>query len=168
MFGRSNDAPQGPQVRGFGVLHDGSVDTVFHFLGAGVFSLTTMQQRRLEQFVLAFDSNLAPIVGQQVTLSAANALAVDNRIGLMIRRALDVRECDVVVKGVIAGESRGAVLGTDGAFHLDRAADTPMADADLRALAATSGQELTYTCVPLGPGRRIGVHRAGDGQLARR
>ena len=35
---RSDATSQGPQVRGFGFLHDGSVDTVLHFLGAGVFS----------------------------------------------------------------------------------------------------------------------------------
>jgi hypothetical protein len=167
MFGRSNDPPQGPQVRGFGVLHDGSVDTVFHFLSAGVFTLTNAQQRQLEQFVLAFDSNLAPIVGQQVTLTGANALNVSTRITLMITRALTADECDVVVKGVIGGEARGGYLTPVGTFQLDRAADAPLADADLRALAVTPGQELTYTCVPPGSGRRIGVDRDEDGHLDR-
>lgn len=32
----------------------------------------------------------------------------------------------------------------------------------MRALAATSGQELTYTCVPPGSGLRIGVERDSD------
>jgi hypothetical protein len=167
MFGRANDPPQGPQVRGFGVLHDGSIDTVFHFLGAGVFSLTNAQQRQLEQFVLAFDSNLAPIVGQQVTLTGANALNVDQRIDLMITRALTADECDVVVKGVIGGEARGGYLTPAGTFQLDRAADAPLADADLRALAVAPGQELTYTCVPVGSGRRTGVDRDEDGYLDR-
>jgi len=31
------------------------------------------EQRNLEQFMLAFDSNLAPIVGQQITLTNGNA-----------------------------------------------------------------------------------------------
>jgi DNA-binding beta-propeller fold protein YncE len=167
MFGRSNDPPQGPQVRGFGLLHDGSVDTVFHFLSAGVFTLTNQQQRRLEQFVLAFDSNLAPIVGQQVTLTAANAVNVDARIDLMIARAQTAGECDVVVKGVIGGETRGGYLTPAGTFQLDRAADAPLADADLRALTAMPGQELTYTCVPPGSGRRIGIDRDEDGHLDR-
>src|SRR4029077_19814591 len=130
MFGRSNDAPQGPQVRGCGVLHDGSVDNVFRLLRAGVFSLTNQEQRRLEQFVLAFDSNLAPIVGQQVTLTGANALNVSARISLMIPRALTADECDVVVKGVIGGEARGGYLTPAGTFQLDRSADAPLADAD--------------------------------------
>src|SRR5262249_4160452 len=149
MFGRSNDAPQGPQVRGFGVLHDGSVATVLHCLGAGVFSLPNQQQRRPEQFVLAFAPNLSPIVGQQVTLTAANALNVSSRINLMITRAQTADECDVVVKGTIGGESRGGYLTPAGTFKLGRAADAPLADADLRALAAGPDHELTYPPLPL-------------------
>jgi hypothetical protein len=34
----------------------------------------------VEQYLLAFDTDLAPIVGQQVTLTAANAAAVGPRI----------------------------------------------------------------------------------------
>jgi DNA-binding beta-propeller fold protein YncE len=165
MFGRPQDAPQGPQVRGFGVLHDGSIDTVFHFLGASVFTLTNQEQRRLEQFVLAFDSNLAPIVGQQVTLTSSNV--GNGRINLLIRRDTTAQECEVIVKGVIAGEARGAYLTPAGVFQLDRAADAPLADADLRALASIPGQELTYTCAPFGSGRRMGVDRDEDGYFDR-
>ena len=167
MFGRPQDDPQGPQVRGFGVLHDGSVDTVFHFLGSSVFSLTNMQQRRLEQFVLAMDSNLAPIVGQQVTLTSTNAASAASRINLMIRRQQTAAECDVIVKGTINGEARGGYLTPAGAFQLDRAGEPPLADADLQALAAVPGQELTYTCAPFGSGIRMGVDRDEDGYFDR-
>ncbi len=167
MFGRPQDAPQGPQVRGYGVLHDGSVDTIFDFLGASVFTLTNVQQRRLQQFVLAFDSNLAPIVGQQITLTSTNALAVDNRLDLMITRDTSAQECAVIVKGTIAGEARGGYLTPAGLFQLDRAGDAPIADTDLRALAAVPGQELTYTCAPFGSGVRMGVDRDEDGYFDR-
>src|SRR5262249_5135486 len=167
MFGRPQDAPQGPQVRGFGVLHDGSVDTVFHFLGANVFQLTNQQQRRLEQFVLAFDSNLAPIVGQQVTLTSTNAATVANRLQQMITRDTTAQECEVIVKGTIAGETRGGYLTPAGMFQLDRAVDAPLSDNALRALAAVPGQELTYTCAPFGSGVRMGVDRDEDGYLDR-
>ena len=115
-----------------------------------VFSLTNAEQRHLEQFVLAFDSNLAPIVGQQVTLDQ-HERGSPWRIGinLMIARDTTAQECEVIVKGTIAGEARGGYLTPAGTFQLDRAADAPLADADLRALAATPGQELTYTCVPV-------------------
>ena len=70
---------KGDQIRGFGFLHDGSVDTVFRFLQATVFNdggtfnpkgfQNDTQRRQVEQFLLAFDSDLAPIVGQQITLT---------------------------------------------------------------------------------------------------
>jgi hypothetical protein len=73
MFGLSTQGPhEGDQVRGFGFLHDGSVDTVKHFLEAPVFNLNNSQESDLEQFSLAFPTDLAPIVGQQLTLRASD------------------------------------------------------------------------------------------------
>src|SRR5262249_6853683 len=165
MFGRPQDAPRGPQVRGFGILHDGSIDTVRRFLGAGVFSLTNQEQADLERFVMVMDSDMNPIVGQQATLDATNAAVVNPRIDLMIERD-DALECEVVVKGTIGGEARGGYRLSDGTFQMDRAGDV-RSDADLRALAGTGGQELTYTCVPPGSGTRIGVDRDEDGVFDR-
>ncbi len=162
MYGRPGENVNlGPQVRGFGVLHDGSIDTVRRFLGASVFSLTNQEQNQLERFVFVMDSNMAPIVGQQITLTSTNALTVTPRIDLLLQRD-DALECEVVVKGTIGGVARGAYRLPDGNFQLDRAAEI-IDDASLRALAATPGQELTYTCVPPGSGARIGVDRDEDG-----
>src|SRR5262249_9489888 len=133
-------AQAGNQIRGFGYLHDGSVDTVQTFLGAGVFTLTGTERSQLQRFVLAFDSNVAPIVGQQVTLTSAGGAGVNNRITLMLQRD-DALECEVVVKGTINGEARGAYRLPVGLFQLDRSSDV-LDDASLRALAATPGQEL--------------------------
>ncbi len=78
FFPNAPGTPMGPQVRGTGYLHDGSVATVFDFLSADVFDqiqppiqnvgLSDTEQRDLEAFIMAFDTDLAPIVGQQVTL----------------------------------------------------------------------------------------------------
>jgi hypothetical protein len=62
----------GDQVRGFGFLHDGSVDTVNNFLTAAVFNFgtggtATTNRRNVEAFVHTFDTGLKPIVGQQVS-----------------------------------------------------------------------------------------------------
>jgi len=165
MFGRPSDAPRGPQIRGFGFLHDGSIDTVRRFLGASVFTLTNAEQNDLERFVMAFPSNMNPIVGQQATLDATNASVVGPRLDLMIARD-DALECEVVVKGTIDGEARGGYRLSDGTFQLDRATDV-RTDVDLRALTATAGQELTYTCVPPGSGLRMGVDRDEDGVFDR-
>jgi len=155
---------QGPQIRGFGFIHDGSVDRLFHFHRAQVFDLTETESQQMEQFMMAFDTDLAPIVGQQITLTSANSGVVGPRIDLMIARAA-LNECDVVVKGNLGGVQRGWVRQANGAFKSDRAADATLTDAQLRAQAATAGQERTYTCVPFGSGTRIGIDRDLDGCL---
>lgn len=174
MFGLSGTTNTGPQVRGVGFLHDGSVDTMFNFLGAGVFSLSNAEQRDLEEFTMAFDSDLAPIVGQQVTLRSTSGTAVNNRVDLLIQRAGAsysfpehgaATECDLVVKGVIAGVQRGWVRQSNGTFKSDKAAEAAWSESALRALANTAGQELTFTCVPPGSGTRMGINRDRDGLL---
>ncbi len=163
---------QGDQVRGFGFLHDGSVATVFDFLRATMFTLSDVQRQNLEQFVLAFDTTFAPIVGQQITLRGDNAAVAGPRIDLMIARAETPfvlinqpgsNECDLVAKAVIGGEARGYLLdAASGTFQSDRAAER-LTDAQLRAVTSIDGQEVTYTCAPPGEGTRLGLDRDGDG-----
>jgi DNA-binding beta-propeller fold protein YncE len=173
----ANQPFQGDQIRGFGFLHDGSVDTLFDFFHGRVFANNSFggpnvgfqndQQRRdVEQFMLAFDTNLAPIVGQQITRTSTNAAVVDARIDLLVQRAA-AGECDVVVKGVLGGLARGWYRRTDGLFVADRAAEAPVAEVALRGQAATAGNERTYTCVPRGAGERSGVDRDLDGYFDR-
>ncbi|MDJ0852396.1 MAG: hypothetical protein QNK04_28835 [Myxococcota bacterium] len=161
----------GDQVRGFGFLHDGSVDTVKNFLEASVFDLNNAEERDLEQFSLAFPSDLAPIVGQQVTLTSTNGGVVDPRIDLLIQRSGAsftslllggaVTECDLVVKGTAAAGTvaRGWVREPGGLFRDDLG--NTISDAALRALATSEGP-LTYTCVPPGSGNRTGIDRDQD------
>ncbi|HJQ82681.1 MAG TPA: hypothetical protein VKA21_01290 [Candidatus Binatia bacterium] len=168
-----NNGNLGPQVRGFGFLHDGSIDTTFRFHNATVFHVGfepsgcnkacgDAKRRNVEQFMLAFDSNLAPIVGQQVTLTGTNAGVVDARITLMLQRA-GAGECDVVVKGNIGSEQRGWV-STGASFQSDKSSESTLTAAQVHALAGT-GSELTYTAVPPGSGVRIGIDRDEDGCL---
>ena len=164
---------QGDQIRGFGFLHDGSMATVFDFLRGRVFTLDDDQRHNLEQFVLAFDTTFAPIVGQQITLTGGNAAVAGPRIDLMIARAKtdfalldqpDAKECDLIAKAVVGGHARGYLLNaTSGTFQSDRGAEPALTDGELRDLAAANGQEVTYTCVPPGEGVRLGLDRDGDG-----
>jgi len=168
-----DNAHTGDQVRGFGFLHDGSIDTVFRFFQATVFNPAGMplpnvgfvndtERRNMESLMLAFDSNHRPIVGQQATLSPTSGGDADTRVDLILDRA-DAGECDAVVKGVVAGEERGWFYEGAGQFSSDRAADGLIAEAALRTLADTAGQELTFTAVPTGEGERIGIDRDLDG-----
>jgi len=166
-------AYQSEQIRGFGFLHDGSTATIFDFLRARFFTLGDGQRRDLEQYVLAFDTTWAPIVGQQITLTSDNGAVVGPRIDLMIARAttafavLDrpgAKECDLIAKAVVGGLARGYLLNAaSGGFQSDRAAEPPLTDAQLRALAAVEAQAVTYTCVPSGEGVRLGLDRDADG-----
>ena len=164
-FGVGGTAPTGNQIRGFGYLHDGSVDSLFRFLGADVFNLTEEQRRRVEEFLLVFPSNLAPAVGQQVTLVDGSDVAAMARIDLLVTQS-QRGACDLIAKGVRYGESRGWSMAPQGTFTSDRAAEPPLTAAQLRALA-TPAQPLTFTCVPPGSGVRIGLDRDEDGILDR-
>ena len=166
FIGAGDHSDQGDQIRGFGFLHDGSIDTVGRFLTATVFSLTPTQRQNLEQFVLAFDSNMAPIVGQQVTRNKKSDAAVDARIDLLIARAA-AGECDLVVKGNLAGEDRGWVRLANGLFRSDRAPEPAVDRRALRKQSEVAGQERTFTCVPPGEGQRIGIDRDEDGAFDR-
>ena len=173
MFGLSTAGSHtGPQIRGNGLLHDGSVDTPFNFFSAGVFTLTTADKKNLEAFTFQFPTDFAPMVAQQVTLTATNAAVVGPRIDMMIQRAGTIYdsltaggavvECELIVKGSVAGEERGGMLEASGQFRSDDG--SLVSDAALRTLAVSDGP-LTYTCVPPGSGVRMGINRDEDGLL---
>jgi YVTN family beta-propeller protein len=166
FFRTGDNGPKGDQVRGFGFFHDGSVDTLFRFHGANAFSFGAAEAANLEQFMLVSETNLKPIVGQQVTLTSTNATAAGPRIDLLLAQAAN-GACELTVKGILAGQQRGWLLLAGGAFQSDRASEPTLTDAQLRADAATPGQERTYLCVPPGSGSRVGVDRDEDGFLDR-
>jgi hypothetical protein len=125
--------------------------------------------------MFAFDTTLAPIVGQQTTLTDSNGATVDGRIDLLIDSAEDsfvligmpgARECDLIAKGVIDGLERGYVYNpaTD-RFQSDRATDPTLTDAQLRTSVNSASESLTYTCAPPGSGARMGIDRDEDTYL---
>src|SRR5436309_451768 len=189
MFGMPNNPVNpgsddflGDQVRGFGFNHDGSIPTIFRFNsftsnGAGFDQSPAtpggflpgpagdLQKRQVEQYLLAFDSNLAPIVGQQTTLTHDNGAVAGARIDLLIDRAR-AGECDLVVKGGSEHGEKGYLYDVaSGLFIGNRRHDAPVSDASLRQTASQRGGELTYTCTPPGSGVRIGIDRNEDGVL---
>lgn len=169
FFNAGDNGHKGDQIRGFGFLHDGSVDTLFRFLQATVFNNQNgsgfdggnAQRQAVEQFLLAFDTDLFPIVGQQVTLTSSNGSVANPRIDLLLARAA-AGETDVIVKGFYNSERRGWYRTAAGTFQSDRASDPPWNDTSLRMVASIPGQELTYTAVPLGSAVRMGVDRDED------
>jgi len=153
----------GNQVRGFGILHDGSIPTVQNFLSSSVFNLTATQRTQLQEFVLSFDTGLKPAVGQQVSVSPTTVAdaTVIGRIDLLIGRD-DAGQCDLVAKGVLSGMARGWVYAGGNNFRSDRNGEALVDKTTLRLQAAVAGQDLTFTCVPPGSGQRIGIDRDED------
>jgi DNA-binding beta-propeller fold protein YncE len=179
FFQQADTGPVGDQIRGFGFTGDGSTDTLFRFLTAAVFAPTSNSgfpqtnpdatRKDVEQYLLAFDSDLAPIVGQQVTLTSANSGVAGPRIDLLIQRAgapfvsksLNgaVTECDLVVQVVRNGRIMGFLYDPVAQNFIPDDGSAPLSDAAVRAFASTPGQEVTYTAATPGSGARIAFAR---------
>ena len=93
-----------PQVTGFGLLHDGTFDTVVSFLRLDVFLFPGRTEaekdttrRLLESYIMAFDTGMAPAVGRQVTI--AEKIGDEDRylIDLLMKRAI-IGDCDLVAR----------------------------------------------------------------------
>ena len=163
-YGSADTAHTGAQIRGFGFSHDGSVDSLSRFVRSTIFQLHDDEVRReLVAFLYVIDSNLAPCVGQQVTVVGDDPAALA-RIDLLEARAA-AGDCDLTVKGVVNGTARSWYRTAAGRLQADRADEPPLEPAVLRATA--SATPLTYTCVPPGSGRRIGIDRDNDGVFDR-
>lgn len=172
FFDEVNGTFMGDQVRGTGFLHDGSAATVFNFLGASVFSLNDDEQRELEALMMEFDSDLAPIVGQQTTVTADAGSQMLARVDLLIQRANTtyysnsedgtVKECDLIAKGVVNGEQRGWLHIGSNTFESDDEDEPNWSKSELLTAAAQPGHAVTFTCVPPGSGRRMGIDRDED------
>lgn len=164
---------QGDQIRGFGFLHNGGVDTIFRFMSTVLFSnvlapggfdfLATGDsgRRDVEDFLLAFDSNLAPIVGQQMTLDLLSGSAAHQRVDLLLARAA-AGECEVVASTLFAGQERGYLyVAADDHFVPNQQGSPPLPEVVLRLAALW--RPVTYVCVPAGSGQRMGLDADLDG-----
>ncbi|MEK6644125.1 MAG: hypothetical protein AABZ08_09465 [Planctomycetota bacterium] len=176
-------------LSGFGVLHDGSVDSLARFVNEPVFAVTSNQQTAdLVALMLAFSGSDYPprtlleppgvagldthaAVGWQTTLrdstlpDPGQLTLISNMITLA-----NTNRVGLVVKGRQGGIIRGyrynsSTFAPNNVFQSDRAAET-FAPATLQGFA-TSDSELTYMIVPKGSETRIGINRDGDAFLDR-
>jgi hypothetical protein len=172
----------GDQIRGFGFTHDGSIDTPVRFLTTVLFRFVPpaggdpgnpggfasdraqgdADRQSVEDFLFAYDNNLAPIVGQQVTMSRATWLHAQPRIDLLEARAR-AGDCDLVAR---ASSARGYLyVPATGRFRPNRATAPALGDAAFRLLAGLLGVPVTFTCVPPGEGVRVALDHDLDGVL---
>lgn len=190
---------QGDQIRGFGFLHDGATDQLVNFLRGGVFDngeqpcppgLSAAHgcefnegfvgipdettREGLVDYLMEFDNDLAPVVGQQITLNQQTRTFVRGRIQLLLERARtpfvskilggEVTECDLIARGNVAGEARGYLfLADENRFISDRAEEARLTFEALLALAIEDGNSLTFTCAVPGQGWQMALDSDLDG-----
>ena len=110
MFGFAGDpfsADMGPQIRGFGFSNDGAIDTLDQFFKDPVFRFpapASETRAKVIDFVLAMDSDFAPVVGQQLTWRPGIGPDVEARLALFKQQAA-VPACELVVRANIDGAS---------------------------------------------------------------
>jgi YVTN family beta-propeller protein len=182
IFYGNENPHMGDQIKGFGYTQEGAADTMFRFHNTIGFlprapgSVTPqdpgngfalnispegMQIRRnLEQYLLVFDTNFFPIMGQQITLTADNGDFVGARIELLMDRA-DLGECDLIARS----NAKEGFIYVGGVFKANKEDKKLLTDAELRAKTQEKGVAVTYMCTPPGTGARIALDRDEDGVM---
>ena len=90
---------------------------------------------------------MAPIVGQQVTLTATNWSIASPRISLLMNRAA-AGECDLVAKANFGGDEAGFLYDNSTGFITDRRGQQSVSLGYLRARATHTDSAVTFTCTP--------------------
>ena len=160
----------GPQVSGFGLLHDGTLDTVVNFLRLDTFFFPgkteeekDVTRRFLESYIMAFDTGMAPAVGRQLTISDELREKDRQLIDLLVTRAA-AGDCDLTARGWEQKRLRGWLL-RNGSFYGDRSDETVLNLEGLLGRYRRHSEPLTITCVPPGDGLRSALDRDLNGHL---
>jgi hypothetical protein len=173
MFGRApsktlkrDGEHMGPQVRGYGFTHDGGADTTIRFMSYPGFEFPKgdEQRRAVEQYLFAFETNLKPVVGQQITLTAASREQAEARATLLMDSARN-RDAELIARTVIDSVARGYLMRQDGSFTSDRHGEAALDFNELLERVLSTGSTLTLTAVPKGSGLRMALDRNEDGVL---
>lgn len=194
---------QGEQIRGFGFLHDGATDLLFNFLKGGVFDNgdegcpegassihgctfnrgpvgipNDNVRQGLVDYLMEFDNDVAPIVGQQITLTVVSTDAENDRLELLLQRAEagfiskvlggNVSECDLVAQGDIQGTHKAYLYNPQQrSFMPDKQGEATILKADIRSEMLAEDSIVTFTCLVPGTGKRFALDSDLDGILNR-
>lgn len=177
------DLTQLVSTRGFGLLHDGSVDSIARFVAEPVFNVSSdADVANLVAFMLTFSGSELPVgsatdptelpgptskdthaaVGTQVTFDGTNNASAP-LVSLLstLTTLANINKIGIVAKGVQGGIARGYKYIGGNNMQSDRAGEAVISMTNLR-LAAADGAEITFTVVPFGTQQRIGVDRDSD------
>jgi hypothetical protein len=158
---------------GVGHIHDGSIPDLFHFLSAQVFTLSAANQaqqvRDIASFMFHFPTGVRPSVGRQLSLPAGTPPtgspadeALLGRIMLLGNVSDTNRHCELVAATVAGGRLRTYHQSGTDLWTTDLSGEPAITTQQLREGAQ---QPITFTCVPLGSGTRLGGDRDEDSVL---
>ncbi|MFO0972779.1 MAG: hypothetical protein U1A27_04970 [Phycisphaerae bacterium] len=152
--------------RGFGFNHHSEFDTLGALLASPPFVFggpnPAQGRRDVEALLLSFSGDTHAAVGRQITFDGLNnndATLVS--LVTQILNLVNANAVGLVVHGRQGGIDRGYQYVGANTFQSDRTGETASATA-LRT-GASAGNELTWTVVPIGTQRRIGIDRDADG-----
>ena len=152
---------------GFGLLHDGTgassaLPTVHPYVLDNF--TTTADYADVAAYVLCFDTGTAPTVGYsvQVNPSNKNDTGVLSDIAILEARAI-AGDCDLIVRGVIAGQVRSLLYSAAG-YRFDKALSGTVMRSALLGMF-TTGDSLTFMGVLPGMGQTLSIDHNGDGIL---
>jgi len=118
--------------------------------------------RAVEAFIMAFPSNMAPVVGQQIRVTADSDNTITDRLSMFEERAgvlEPLPECDLIAKAMMDDVEIGFLYDTENDIYIG--SDDSRRLRDNLVSAAVNG--VTFTCVPPGDGLRLGLDRDLDG-----
>lgn len=154
LLGGVTTEPIGDQVRGFGLFHDGTGDSLPSFFSVPGFA----QPISPHGFILGPEGDdcakpcavhsrvrfqLEAHRWTAMTLTAESTGDVLTRLDLLEARAA-AGDCELVVKGHDGTREIGFLYDADRTFYSDQSQLPKMSSADLRQLASVDGIELTY------------------------
>jgi YVTN family beta-propeller protein len=160
-----------PELTGFGSNHEGSQDGVRGFLAAPAFTLVNSNPARFDamvEFVNAFDTGVAPLVGQQVFATHATLQAARDWLDVAEERARR-GELDLIGKGWLWVDGRREAHGgcfvslPDGneGWLIDNGGFLTREEM-LSTYVKPGIAEAIFTCVLAGHGRRLGIDQDED------
>ena len=142
-----------PQVRGFAMNHNGatSINNLF-----AEFGVPTDRTEALKQYLFAFPSESAPVMGQQLTVDQARFSGREARLDLLLDQAavtLPFPGCDLVVHGVDTGGPRGWAFDRAAAVFRPDNSSAGLDRTQMKAMLRDSRSPHTLTCAPWGSGQ---------------
>jgi|GEM_PF-368531 len=165
----------GDQVTGYGLSHDGAVDTMENFLTVRVFHVDDADVAPVFEYVTQVPTGLAPMVGQQVTLTPDDqsqipllSTMVDEASAHLNNAKFRTAKCELTVSGMIDNKPHSSLYfpaksGVAATLMSDTGESFSLGD--LVTASKKKNNSLTFMCAPTGNGKRIALDRDEDGLL---